>query len=592
MFDNARDPDAVRQYVPGIGHATAIITSTDKRFVELGSPIEITSFSRQEAIAYLHERTGLDDVGGATSVAEEFGDLPLALAAASATIIARGYGFTQYLLLLHNRVRDALPRRPGQDYPRDVEAALLLAVDIVCTEDSYGLNRTLLEIISVLASDGVSRHLLYRLAEDRFVDAALERCVSGSVLSFSLSHSAVTMHPLIARVVRERLASTRRLEYVIADGLLFLGLDLHDYRPTLHRTGVVTEASAHIDALWCNAVGTENRELLAGVLDARASAVWQLTSVVANLSEAIDRGERTFADAEQVLGAQHPVTLQCRHNLGVAFHSAGRVHDALFHLGQTLRVCEEVLGHDHELTLLTSLRFNTACQSAGFDVCEAMERSLADFERVLGFDHPHTLVCRSDLALAYRDTGRLVDAIELGEQNVRDFCRILGEQDPQSLSARSNLACALTASGRHEEALPLLERVLTDRRRVLGTDHRDTLHSVHNLASAYPHVGRLDEAIDLLEANLANRERVLGTDHPDVLLARNNLAGAYLSAGRADEAVELFARALADCKRILSPGHPLTATIRQNLDRTDPAPNGLDNSARQQAAHGESPLAD
>ena len=44
------------------------------------------------------------------------------------------------------------------------------------------------------------------------------------------------------------------------------------------------------------------------------------------------------------------------------------------------------------------------------------ERTLADFERVLGADHPDTLTARHHLADAYRSAARLDEAIALGER--------------------------------------------------------------------------------------------------------------------------------------------------------------------------------
>ena len=83
--------------------------------------------------------------------------------------------------------------------------------------------------------------------------------------------------------------------------------------------------------------------------------------------------ERTLADRERVLGADHPDTLASRNNLAGAYRSAGRLDEAI----------------------------------------ALFERTLADRERVLGADHPHTLTSRNNLAGAYESAGRLDEAIPL-----------------------------------------------------------------------------------------------------------------------------------------------------------------------------------
>ena len=158
----------------------------------------------------------------------------------------------------------------------------------------------------------------------------------------------------------------------------------------------------------------------------------------------------------------------------------------------------------------------------------------------LGPDHPDTLTSRNNLASAYRDAGRLHEAIELFEQNLEDRTRILGPHHPHTLTSRNNLAGAYREAGRLHEAIALYEQTLDDRTRILGPHHPDTLISRNNLANAYRDTGRLDEAITLYERNFEDCIRILGPNHPHTLITRNNLAGAYRAAGRFEDAEKLF----------------------------------------------------
>ena len=169
------------------------------------------------------------------------------------------------------------------------------------------------------------------------------------------------------------------------------------------------------------------------------------------------------------------------------------------------------------------------------------ERLVADQERLLGADHPDTLMSRNNLALAYSAAGRTGEATALHEQVLAARERVLGPEHPDTLGSRDNLALAYRAAGRTSEAIALNERALAARERVLGPEHPDTLGSRDNLALAYRAAGRTDEAIALHEQALAAYERVLGPEHPDTLMARGNLAIAYRAAGRADDAERLGA---------------------------------------------------
>ncbi|MGC5402175.1 tetratricopeptide repeat protein, partial [Streptomyces sp. DT20] len=55
------------------------------------------------------------------------------------------------------------------------------------------------------------------------------------------------------------------------------------------------------------------------------------------------------------------------------------------------------------------------------------EATLAQYERVLGDTHPHTLTSRNNLADAYRDAGDLERAVPLFEATLAQYERVLGD---------------------------------------------------------------------------------------------------------------------------------------------------------------------
>jgi lipopolysaccharide exporter len=195
-----------------------------------------------------------------------------------------------------------------------------------------------------------------------------------------------------------------------------------------------------------------------------------------------------------------------------------------------------------------------------------LEHALADRERTLGPNHPHTLASRANLAYAYGQAGWMTKAIPLYERTYADWGRLLGTDHPRTLRSSNYLASAYRGAGRLVEAIPLYERTLAGRERLLGTDHPSTLRSSNYLASAYREAGRLDEAIPLYERTLAGWRRLLGPDHARTLLSNNNLASAYCEAGRLDEAIPLHERTLARCTRVLGSDHALTREVRRNLN--------------------------
>ena len=81
-------------------------------------------------------------------------------------------------------------------------------------------------------------------------------------------------------------------------------------------------------------------------------------------------------------------------------------------------------------------------------------------------------------------------ARELFEDTLERRRRVLGHDHPDTLLSADNLAVDLSRLGEHRAARELLSDTLARRRRVLGHDHPDTLTSAHNLAVALPGVAR------------------------------------------------------------------------------------------------------
>ena len=81
-------------------------------------------------------------------------------------------------------------------------------------------------------------------------------------------------------------------------------------------------------------------------------------------AEALTLHERTLADRERLLGADHPSTLTSRNNLAMAYRAAGRTAEAVPLLERTLADCERLAGGrppEHE----SRARQNLAALTAG-----------------------------------------------------------------------------------------------------------------------------------------------------------------------------------------------------------------------------------
>jgi tetratricopeptide (TPR) repeat protein len=106
-------------------------------------------------------------------------------------------------------------------------------------------------------------------------------------------------------------------------------------------------------------------------------------------------------------------------------------------------------------------------------------------KKVLGDEHPDTLVSIGNLALTYQNQGCFREAEELELQLIKTPKRVLGEEHLNTLMSIGNLAAIYQNQGRFREAEELELQLIKTRKRVLGEEHLGTLMSIGNLALTY-----------------------------------------------------------------------------------------------------------
>jgi len=236
-------------------------------------------------------------------------------------------------------------------------------------------------------------------------------------------------------------------------------------------------------------------------------------------------------------------------------------------LKRALEARERVLGPEHPSTLVSVNNLAYLLESTGdYAGAEPLyRRALEARERVLGPEHPDTLVSVNNLAGLLESTGDYAGAEPLYRRALEASERVLGPEHPSTLVSVNNLAGLLSRTGDYAGAEPLYRRALEASERVLGPEHPDTLGSVNNLAYLLSRTGDYAGAEPLYRRALEASERVLGPEHPSTLGSVNNLAGLLSRTGDYAGAEPLYRRALEARERVLGPEHPDTLGSVNNL---------------------------
>jgi tetratricopeptide (TPR) repeat protein len=571
IYDNAQTPADLKGLRPPAGAGQVLVTSRNPAWGGVATTMAVDVFSRDQAVTFLAQRTGSADHATLGRLAGVLGDLPLALEQAAAYLEETAIDAGEYLDLLADRAPELFALGQSATTEQTIATTWTVSLDRVRTEAP--LAEDLLRLAAFLAPDDLPRALLAEHADampEPLAAAVGDRLgfqqVLGALRRYSLVRvvtDGLYVHRLLQSVVRAGLDTEAQQAWAAAAVRLLrdaFPAESHQVVSWPKSERLLPHALAAVD--HGRRLGIEPKRCLS-LLSQAATYLWSR----GQYRQALPLNEQALAGLRQLLGEDHPDTLQSMHDLGNICQELGDLQRAHQLFQQTLATRQRILGEDHPATLASMNSLALTRRDLG-DLQGAkhlFEETLAARRRVLGEDHPDTLWSMNSLAVTRHKLGALQLARELHEQALAARRRVLGNNHPDTLWSMNNLAETRRAMGDLQGARDLLEQTLAARRRVLGDDHPHTLISMSHLAETRRNQGDLQGARDLREQTLATRRRVLGNDHPDTLLSMHGLAAIHQDLGDQQGARQLFEQTLAGYRRVLGNDHPNTLSTMSNL---------------------------
>ncbi|MFF8945989.1 FxSxx-COOH system tetratricopeptide repeat protein [Streptomyces sp. NPDC014864] len=564
VLDNADDPSAFESVLPtGPGHV--LITSRNPGWKDMVPSHGLNVFTRSDSVAYLATRIPAIAAQQADVLADDLGDLPLALAQA-AGVITTGMTPDRYRHLLTGKTAALMASGGPPGYP----ASLVATVDIATVRlvADHPQAAELLRLAAFLGPDPVptawletSRDRLATLTIDpddfMWPQTALQPLARSGLAG--VDHETFQIHRLTQAIVRDH---TSEADATAAE----------DDVTTL--LTAVTPNDTNAPAAW------PTWAALTSHLTARLDAAAQHPPLHQTLIRAARylcvsgqaRAGRDLASTLHptwvtTLGEDHPDTLGIAQYLGHATADLGEYAEACRIIEDTLERRRRVLGENHADTLQSASDLAATLGRLG-EYAEARrmgEDTLERRRRVLGENHADTLQSATNLATTLGHLGEEEEARRMGEDTLERRCRVLGENHPETLQSASNLSATLDRLGEYAEARRMGEGTLERRRRVLGENHPNTLQTAISLSATLGHLGEYAEARRMGEDTLERCRRVLGENHPDTLQSANNLATALANLRQLAAAERLLKDVRTRSRRALGENHPATQNCTENL---------------------------
>ena len=150
VFDNVTTPADLQLYRPALGSGRVLVTSRHPGWGGLGGRMKVDVFSRAESVQLLHRRVLDMPVAVADKLAEEMGDLPLALEQAAGYVEANGTDPQVYLQLFRSAREQLLSEGAVSDHVL-LDATWQVSLDWLQQTDPAAVQ--LLQLLAFLAPE-------------------------------------------------------------------------------------------------------------------------------------------------------------------------------------------------------------------------------------------------------------------------------------------------------------------------------------------------------------------------------------------------------------------------------------------------------
>ncbi|MEV6964457.1 FxSxx-COOH system tetratricopeptide repeat protein [Hamadaea sp. NPDC051192] len=570
VYDNADDPASLDGLTP-TAHGHVLFTSRNPLWSASGPTVEVDVFSRLESTQLLQRHRPKMTDSEAERLAEQLGDLPLALEQAAALLVTTLSSVDDYLDEFARHKRTLLSEGRPRNYPHTVATFVTLAVARMRQESPAAAQ--LLEMIAFLAPDPVSSALLWEgrgaetteplraaLQERNDIARAMRDLVRFGVAKTN-SARQITVHRLVQYVLREELSAAGNDDALDNARRLLAAANpgYPDDRATWPRHA---EMRPHARAA----------DLIHGDLRARQAIMDQLRYVFntgdfegcAELAtEILDAWNKPVDDGG--FGPQDPLTLLAMRRYADALRSLGD-RDAALWARRALDGSMAALGETHEYTMGAVMGVAADLRIAN-KFAEA--RELDDRTLQLHLDtflpgDPATLRAMNSVAINLRWAGEFQAAYEMDVEAERQSRTALSELAAWTFFAIEGQARDLLLLGRYQDALELQQSSLPEETALLGDRHVAVLRAKILVASMLRKTGRVADAVTAARDTYRSASTRFGPMHGHTLAATVTLANTLRAAGDAAQALTLITDARDGYTSIYGADHGLTLCTAVN----------------------------
>lgn len=199
------------------------------------------------------------------------------------------------------------------------------------------------------------------------------------------------------------------------------------------------------------------------------------------------------------------------------------------------------------------------------EALEHNKRALSVRIETYGEQHPDAAFSYTNVGAILRLQGKLTEAFEYYQKALEIRLEGNGEWSSDTATCYTSLGALLLQQGDLDAALENYLRALEITRELFGENHPETAARYNDVGAALESKSELDRALEHLWKGLQIQVDTLGDRHPGVGDSCNNVGAVLWQQGRLDESLEYHTRALEIRIEALGDSHPDTALSFGNV---------------------------
>ncbi|NEB12381.1 tetratricopeptide repeat protein [Streptomyces coelicoflavus] len=586
VFDNAEDIDTVRSYFPHNGPGKVIVTSRNRAWEEVATPLPVNVFERAESVELLQKRSPDLTAEDADLLAEALGDLPLAVEQAGAWRAVTGMPVERYLELLAQRGPEILDVEPAPDYPVSVAAAWDLSLEHIQANNPGA--RQLLDICASMAPEPIPRSVLRGsrgvsitpevdplLRQSLRLNRAVRDLSQFALIKVDPRADTVQMHRLLQTVLLAKLGDEERERMRGAAHQLLSAAKPGPYGSSLEWPAYQALLPHVLASQAVTSSDTWVRDLV-------ADTVWFLY-YWGDHQAAADYARQAYDAWRAASGEEDVHVLRMTKSFAFLLRQTGQVPESVPLSAKALDISRRIDVDSEELIdslceMADARRYQGRFREARDVSREATELARSQF----GSDDPATFRAVHSWGVDLRLCGDFAAALPLDQENARLRDLLFGPASFFTLNTLNGLAVNLRESGDYPGARDFQEDVYHRARTAFGDEHPLTLRIARDLAVCRRRDGALAEGAGLGLETLRRFTGRYGPDHYDSLSTAVNVSVDLRLSGDLDGSRRLTEETLRRYEQRLGADHAFTLLTKASLAATLRAQGALDEAAEQE----------